>query len=85
VKKRIGFTPKIVGMARTRKLLARCSNESVVAQVANGMVGKKAKKVVQFASIFHLLQQIHPMIEYEPLMPLFEFLALLKNNKKTLK
>jgi hypothetical protein len=72
-------------MARTRKLLARCSNESVVAQVANGMVRKKAKKVVQFASILHLLQQRHPMIECEPLMPLFEFLALPKNNKITLK
>jgi hypothetical protein len=45
-----------------------------------------AKKVVQFASILHLLQQGHPMIEYEPLMPLFEFLALpKKHNKKTLK
>jgi hypothetical protein len=49
------------------------------------MVRKKAKKVVQFASILHLLQQGHPTIEYEPFMPLFEFLALPKNNKKTLK
>jgi hypothetical protein len=65
--------------------LVRCGNESVVAQVANGMVRKKAKKVVQFASILHLLQQGHPTIEYEPFMPLFEFLALPKNNKKTLK
>jgi hypothetical protein len=69
VKKRNWSTPKIVGMARTRKLLVRCSNESVVAQVANGMVRKKAKKVVQFASILHLLQQRQPMIECEPLMP----------------
>jgi hypothetical protein len=49
------------------------------------MVGKHAKKVVEFASILHLLQQGHLVIEYEPLMPLFEFLTLPKNNKKTLK
>jgi hypothetical protein len=33
----------------------------------------------------HLLQQGRPMIEYELFMPLFEFLALPKNKKKTLK
>jgi hypothetical protein len=33
-------------MARTKKLLVRCNNESVVALIANKMVGKKAKKVV---------------------------------------
>jgi hypothetical protein len=37
LKKGIGFTRKIANMANTRKLLARCSNESVVAHVANGM------------------------------------------------
>ncbi len=84
-KKQIGFSPKIIGIAKTKKLLVKCGNESVVALVANGMVGKKAKKVMQFASILHLFQQGHAMIEYEPLMFLFEFLALPKNNKKTLK
>jgi len=84
-KKKIGFSPKIVGIAKPKKLLVRCGNESVVAQVANGMVRKKAKKVVQFASILHLLQQGHPMIEYEPFMPLFEFLALPKKQEKNIK
>jgi hypothetical protein len=41
--------------AKNQKLLDRCSCENVVAQVANGMVGEKARKVVQFAIVVYLL------------------------------
>jgi hypothetical protein len=50
--------------------------------LANGVVGEKAQKVVQFFTMFHLLQQGCPMLEYESLRLLFEFLEMPKNNKK---
>jgi hypothetical protein len=46
------------------------------------VVGKKAWKVVQFSNMFHLFQHGRPMLEYESLRLLFEFLAMPKNNKK---
>jgi hypothetical protein len=41
--------------AKNQKLLDRCICESVVAQAANGMVGKKARKVVRFVIVVYLL------------------------------
>jgi hypothetical protein len=37
---------------------------------------------VQFAIVLHLLQQKHPMLEYEAMKPLHEFSAVLKTSKK---
>jgi hypothetical protein len=41
--------------AKNQKLLDKCNCESVVAQVANGMVGKKARKVVRCVIVVYLL------------------------------
>jgi hypothetical protein len=40
------------------------------------------KKVVQFATFLHLLEQGCPTQEYEATTPLYEFLAMPKNSKK---
>jgi hypothetical protein len=42
-------------MLRILKWLASCNCEYIVAQGANGVVGKKVQKVVQFATMLHLL------------------------------
>jgi hypothetical protein len=47
------------------------------------MVRKKARKVVKFSTILHLLLE-YPMLEYEAMKPLFELMAIPKNNNKTL-
>ncbi len=39
------------------------------------------KKVIQFATMLHLLQQGHPMLEYEALTPLFKFLRVEKQQE----
>jgi hypothetical protein len=41
-----------------------------------------AQKVVQFATMLHLLQQECHVLEYEALKPLFQFLQVPKNSKK---
>jgi hypothetical protein len=69
-------------MPKIKKIFAFSSREFVVAQVANCVVGKKTQKVVQFAIMLHLLQQGCPMLEYEVLKPLFQFLQVPKNSKK---
>ncbi len=56
--------------------------ESIVTQVTHGVVGDNARKVVQFATMLHLLQQGLPMLEYEALKPLFKFLQVQKTNNK---
>jgi hypothetical protein len=38
--------------------------------------------MAQFATILHLLQQGCPMLEYEALMFLYDFVVVPKNNKK---
>jgi hypothetical protein len=45
------------------------------------MVGEKSQKVVQFSTMFHMLEQGYPMLEYESLRLLFKFLEVPKNNK----
>lgn len=69
-------------MPRIKTLLTFCSHEFVVAHVANCVVGKMAQKVVQFATMLHLLQQECHVLEYESLKPLFQFLQVPKNSKK---
>ncbi len=73
---------KVCRHAKNQKLFASSGHKSIVIQVAHDVVRKNARKVVQFATMLHLLQQRHPMLDYEALKPLFKFLQLLKNNKK---
>jgi hypothetical protein len=61
-------------MPRTRSSLLSRGCESIIIQVAHGVVGENARKVVQFAIVLHLLQQGCPMLEYEALKLLFKFL-----------
>jgi hypothetical protein len=79
--KRDWFYSKICKHAKNKRILASCSQEAIDAQLAHGMVGEKVHKV-QFFIVLHLLWQGHPMLEYESLRPLFEFLVVPKNNKK---
>ncbi len=67
--------------AKNYKLLGFCNHGNVVTQLANGMAEENQRKV-QFVTILHLLQQGSPMQEYEAIKPLYEFLAIPKNNKK---
>ncbi len=82
VKKGDWYYLKVSKHAKNKKLLAFCSHEFVVAQIVNCFVGKKLQKVVQFATMLQLLQQGCPMLEYEALKLLFQFLQVPKNNKK---
>jgi hypothetical protein len=51
-------------------------------QVQVGFKGDHARKMNQFAIVFHLLQNGHPMLEYESLKELFTFLKMPNLNKK---
>ena len=44
--------------------------------------GERARKRLQMGTIFHLLEQGRPMLEYEALQPLFEFLEVPKIPKR---
>jgi hypothetical protein len=55
--------------------------ESVLQQVANGVVGGKCRNVFQFATLFHTLKHGRPMLQYEAHKELFDFLNLEKNPK----
>ncbi len=46
VRKRDWYYSKVSKHAKNKKLLAFCSHESIAAQVANGVVRKKAQKIV---------------------------------------
>jgi hypothetical protein len=52
--------------------------ENVINQIGNGKAKEKARKVMQFGTILHLLQQGCVMLEYEAMRVLFEFLAIKK-------
>ncbi len=67
---------------KNHKLFASCSHGSVVTQLANEMIRDNKKKVVQFASILHLLQQGCPMQKYEAIRPLYGFFVVPKDSKK---
>jgi hypothetical protein len=73
---------KVYKHAKNQNLFNFYNHESVVAQVANGMARKKVRKLMQFATILHFLQQGHSMLQYETMKPLFEFITIPKNNKK---
>jgi hypothetical protein len=66
-------------MPRTRSCLLSYGCESIFIQVAHGVAGENARKVV---IMLYLLQQGCPMLEYEALKLLFKFLQVLKNSKK---
>jgi hypothetical protein len=59
-------------------LFAFYNRESVINQIANGKAKEKARKVMQFGTILHLLQQGCLMLEYEAIRAMFEFLAIKK-------
>ncbi len=46
----IGIIQRFPSMPRIRNVLANRNHEFVAAQVANGVVGEKAQKVMQFAT-----------------------------------
>ncbi len=62
--------------AKNDKLHAFRNGQTLVAQLGNGDAGEKGIKVVQFATIFHLLQLGCPMLEYEVIKSLYEFLVV---------
>jgi hypothetical protein len=68
--------------AKNHKLIASHKHGNVATQPTNGMVKENQIKFVQFTIVLHLLQQSHPMQEYEVIKPLYEFLPMQKNNKK---
>jgi hypothetical protein len=72
---------KVCRHAKNEKLFAFHGCKSIVIQVTHDMARENAKKVVQFATVLHLLQQGHPMLEYEALMPLFKFLRVEKQQE----
>jgi hypothetical protein len=45
------------------------------------MVGEKCIKLIQFATLFHILKHGKPMFEYEAHKELFDFLYLEENLK----
>jgi hypothetical protein len=49
--------------------------------VANGVVGVKYRKLVQFATLFHTLKHGKPMLEYEVHKLLIDFLNVEDNPK----
>ena len=53
-----------------------------VAQMAQNEAGERSRKRVQFATIFHILAQGRPMLEYESLNLLFNFLQVRHLPKK---
>jgi hypothetical protein len=57
VKKGVWYYSKVCRHAKNKKLFFFQSCEYVVTQIANGVVGEKVQKVVEFANVLHLLQQ----------------------------
>ncbi len=80
--KREQFYSKVCKHAKNWKTLASYSQKTIDAQLAHGVVKEKVQKVVQFSTTLHLLQQGCPMVEYESLRLLFDFLVVPKNSKK---
>jgi uncharacterized protein YqiB (DUF1249 family) len=76
------YYSKVYRHVKNYKLHVSHNHESVIAQVANGLARKKVRKVMQFTTILHLLQQGCPMMEYEVMNLMFESLVFSKTNKK---
>ena len=68
---------------KNERLFAAIPTDSVRAQVGENTLRDRRKKYVQFATIFHLLQQGRPLTDYEHMYKLFELLKL-KNNPTTI-
>jgi hypothetical protein len=51
-------------------------------QVANGNLAECKRKVMQFVTVFHLLRQGQPMIDFEGCKYLFDFLEVPNNPRK---
>lgn len=51
--------------AKNGTTCARKGRELVFQQVANGVMGEKHKKLIQFVTMFHTLKHGKPMLEYE--------------------
>jgi hypothetical protein len=56
---------KVCKHAQNQKLFASHGRKSIAIQVAHNVAKDNARKVVQFATMLHLLQQGHPMLKYE--------------------
>jgi len=55
---------------------------SILQGVGNVVARENWCKIVQFATFFHVLENGEPMVEYEYLKPLFEFLKVKNLPKK---
>jgi exoribonuclease II len=55
VKKGDWYYSKVCKHAKNQKLFTYHGNEFIITQVAHGVVGKNVRKVVQFATMLHLL------------------------------
>jgi hypothetical protein len=51
--------------AKNHRLFISHNRKIIVDQVINEVVKKKGGKILQFAIVLSLLQQGHPMLEYE--------------------
>jgi hypothetical protein len=47
-----------------------------------GFKGERARKIAQFATVFHLLRQGRPMLECESHKELFDFLKMPNQSKR---
>jgi hypothetical protein len=60
--------------AKNELLYVSRSGESVLDRVMQGMAHEGLKKVIQFATVFYLLQEGKPMLEYESMKGFLQFL-----------
>ncbi len=81
MKKGFGTWLKDCKHAKNETAYACKGRESILQKVANGVVGEKQRKFIQFAIIFHTLKHGKPMLEYETHIELFDFLNLEENPK----
>jgi hypothetical protein len=58
VKKRDWFYSKVCKHAKNWKTHVFCNQKTIDAQLAHGVLGDKAQKVVQFSTMFHLLYKV---------------------------
>jgi hypothetical protein len=62
--------------AKNELLYVSRSGESVLDRVMQGMVHEGLKKVIQFVTVFYLLQEGKPMLEYESMKGFLQFLQV---------
>ncbi len=51
--------------AKNHRLFISHNQKIIVDQITNGVVKEKGGKVLQSTLVLHVLQQGHPMLEYE--------------------